>query len=329
MFVIERKNLLVALSTIEPHAPSRAARVAISAEEDGNVRVLVGNDETGASCSTMGRVLLPGIVGVPLKPFVSALQSSRGHKVEFAANAKQVVAAIDGESSSSRRYVFPVEETEPPECPTVEPGAVAVTISAEGFRRCVDQVAFAASRRPTEGEWATGCIEITAEDSRLTLAATDLYRLAVANTPAELPRSKSAQSLIHEGTLRTWARIAKKEDAVRFTFGTRVVFSVGGLTAWASPCEGLFPDWRNETRAEAKYTVGLAAGSFRDAVKGVLSMLNPDDPTITVATRRGGLVVSANAGEGKAEIVVPIPGFMGPAAVLPLDGQRLLAILLA
>ena len=324
MLVAERTALLAALAAVLPFA-RRGASGAVSCDEDGAVLVTAAGAGGGARFATIGRAVLPGAVSLPLEPLARALRSSAGSRVEIAGSPTATAVVIDGESTAARKYTFaPADADDAPEWPD-EAAGVGLSLPAAAFRRLVDQSVYAADRRGrTSTGWATGGLELTLAAGRLTLAATDAYRLAVASAAVDVARGRKARFLLPEAAGRAWATASRKVEVVKLLLSdTSAAFEAGPLAVWTGPLAGSFPAWAGAA-PEPAHRVALPAESFRAALRGALAVADPEQPLIHITTRAGGVTVGAAAGRSRFEGKVAVPRFAGPAANLPLDGRRLL-----
>ncbi len=198
--------------------------------------------------------------------------------------------------------------------------APSVEVAPNKLRRMIDQVAFAASKddsRPT----FTG-VYTHLEGDKLTMVATDGFRLAVRSTLLEEPASTGMGVIIPARTLSELARIIgalnlSDEEGVELIFSqarNQIMFHMPGVDLISQLIEANFPDYRKiiptsyNTRAvvdshEFLNAMKVADLFARDAARSVKIALEPGQPGKIVLT-----ATSAELGDNVTEIEAMIEG---------------------
>lgn len=348
MFVLERESFARALTALMPHAAADSGVVesaaTITADDDGTITISTGSPTRGACIACPGRAVIAGELAIPVAPVTRVLQKSSGARVEIATHKSSVALVIDAESLAPRQYTFDqVSTPESPTPPAVASGTAVVRLAADEFRALVAQTAFAATRRPdTTHGWATNALELHLEDNRLSVAATDLFRLATAHRPVDAnPKRASATGLVSAASAKAWAKASRKAEVVSLTFGDgagdtggAVMFRAGPLLAWDTyDADGQFPRWRGSADLALPHELTVPVGPLRSGLASALAINEWNTEAAVILTTKKGCLVVASAPSGgsgaRSEATVPLPTFTGPYASIRIDARRLLHTLRA
>ncbi len=215
-----------------------------------------------------------------------------------------------------------IDATEFPIIPTYQGDLDAPSVEVEPgkLRSMIDQVAFAASKddsRPT----FTG-VFTRLEGDRLTMAATDGFRLAVRSTILEEPVAASLGVIIPARALSELSRIISavdlgQEDGVEVIFTearNQVMFHLPGVDLVSQLIEANFPDYKKIIPSSYNTRAILDTGEFlnamkvaylfaRDAAGSVKVSLEPGEPGKVVL-----IATSAELGDNVSEINAMIEG---------------------
>jgi DNA polymerase-3 subunit beta len=189
-----------------------------------------------------------------------------------------------------------------PDMPTT-----AGTISSSVFARAVAQVAVAAGKDDTLPMLTGVRMEISGD--RVTLAATDRYRLAVREltwSPAN-PGAADAQVLVPARTLADAARSLTGDSEITIALSTTgsgegiIGFSGTGRRTTTRLLDAQFPPYRTLLPTEFSVTAEAPVGVLTEAVKRVALVADRGNP-VRLDFAEGGLTLSAGGDdEGKAE----------------------------
>jgi len=290
-FRVERNDLTEAVAWTARILPARATVPVLSGlllevagpaagHADGDP---VGDDGPGAGLRLSGfdfevaataqvpvSVVEPGRVLVSGRLLAEICRSLPAAPVEFAGDGNRVVLTC-----GSARFTLPTMAVEDyPTLPVMPP--VAGRIAAAAFATAVAQVAVAAGRDDTLPVLTGVRVEI--EGDRLTLAATDRYRLAVRELPWRPDTADlSAVALVPARTLSETAKaLAASGDAeVTVALGSGAQgegmagFSGGARRTTTRLLEGEFPKYRSLLPSSFEAVAEVDAGLLADAVKRV------------------------------------------------------------
>jgi DNA polymerase III subunit beta len=226
-----------------------------------------------------------------------------------------VDVTVDGSrltiSCGSARFTLPTMPVEDyPKLP-VMPSTAGTVVSTE-FATAVAQVAVAAGRDDTL-PMLTG-VRLEIEGDRLTLAATDRYRLAVRELAwsPEAREAASAQVLVPARTLADAAKSLSSSDTMTIALSSMggtgegiIGFSgsTGGRASRATTrlLDATFPAYRSLLPTEWSSTAEVAVGALVEAVKRVALVADRNAP-VRLEFADGSVALSAGGeDEGRAE----------------------------
>jgi DNA polymerase-3 subunit beta len=279
-----------------------------------------------ADVAEPGRALVPG------RLLAEIIRSLQGAVAEFTSDAESV--GLTCGSAEFTLVSLPAEDY--PALP--EPPDAVGTIDSEALATAAMQVIPAASRDDTLPALTAVCLDIDGE--RLTLAATDRYRLAVRETswqPAR-PGLRSA-ALVPARTLGEVARTMARGAPVSIAFapsapaagdgsGIRpaegvISFECGGRRLTVRLIGGEFIRYRSRFPAEFGSRAELPAGAFLDALRRV-SLVAERAVPVSLAFGDGAAVVEART-EGRARAVETVPAsFAGDQRVISFSPHYLM-----
>lgn len=221
-----------------------------------------------------------------------------------------VDVAVDGArltiSCGSARFTLPTMPVEDyprlPEMPTT-----AGTVDSSAFATAVAQAAIAAGRDDTL-PMLTG-VRLEIDGDRLTLAATDRYRLAVREL-AWTPGSTSAPStqvLVPARTLADAAKSLSHHDQMTIALSSSgtgegiIGFSAGGRRATTRLLDAQFPPYRTLLPTEWASAAEVSVAPFVEALKRVALLADRGTP-VRLEFGDGSVALSAGGeDEGRAE----------------------------
>lgn len=304
-FRIERDALAEAVAWSARSLPARPAAPVLA-----GLLLDVTDDElsiSGFDYEVSTRATLEVSSGAPGRALVSGRlladisKALPAHPVDVTAEGSRVTI-----SCGSSRFTLPTmpDEDYPrlPELPTT-----AGTVSSAVFARAVSQVAIAAGKDDTL-PMLTG-VRLEIDGDRLTLAATDRYRLAVrelAWNPAH-PDSADAQVLVPARTLNEAARSLTGDAEVTVSLSNSgagegiIGFSGTGRRTTTRLLDAQFPPYRSLLPTEFSVTAEVQVSALVEAVRRVALVADRGNP-VRLDFSDGGLTLTAGGDdEGRAE----------------------------
>ncbi len=225
-----------------------------------------------------------------------------------------VDVAVDGSrlsiSCGASRFTLPCMPVEDyPKLPSMP--STAGTVAAAEFATAVGQVAVAAGRDDTL-PMLTG-VRLEIDGPKLTLAATDRYRLAVRELTwnPQNPSADAAQVLVPARTLNEAAKSFAHSDTLTIALSSAAagegIIGFTGTTDGRSSrtttrlLDATFPPYRSLLPSEWASSAEVAIAPFTDAVKRVALVADRNAP-IRLEFADGSVALSAGAeDEGRAE----------------------------
>ena len=266
-----------------------------------------------AKIADQGSVLLPG------RLFADVVRSLPPGEVSLELRGEQRDVEIAAGGARFHLRTLPAEDF--PRLPALE-GETA-KLAAKPLAETIDLVARAASRdevRPI----LTGVL-VQAEGNRLTMVATDSYRLSVKHTELESPVSQPLEANVPARALRELARVAAagEQDEVEIALPrNQIVFGVGGTVLSSRLIEGQFPSWRQLIPETFEHEVRLPREEFAEIARRVSQLAQRNAP-LRLAFSEGELTVAAETPDiGDASEAMPAP-FTGEAMEIAFNPQFL------
>lgn len=303
------------LSIIHPAIQSRStlpvlANVLIATDE-GRLRLSATDLELGISCWIGAKIEEEGSTTVPYKTFSELVGTLPDTKVSLSLNLDNEVLNI--RSGTSKNDIKGIAADEFPIMP-VPNFEDAIMINVADFREMVQQVAFAASM--DEARPVLMGVLIKFEDSTITMAAADGFRLSVRSTALSEPVKNAIKVIVPSKALQNLSRIAANaEEPIQMVLPKgrgQVVFRVKDAELTSQLIDGSFPDYQQIIPQNLRTKTIVATESLLKACKQAeifaregtnvvkLDIQGSDDPNAP-----GSMLISAQSEEtGKNETMV-------------------------
>jgi DNA polymerase-3 subunit beta len=290
---VSARSTLPSLGGIQVEATDDGVTLRATDMEMGLTLTLAdANVETAGSALLPGRLLVDVVRSLPTGE-VSIAQRPEPRDVEITAGG-------------ARFHLRTLAAEDFPRLPEFE--GAAATLPAVPLAETIERVARAASRdevRPI----LTGVL-ITAEDTTLTMVATDSYRLSVKHTTLAEAVAERLEANIPARALRELARIIGQDapESVEISLSrNQVVFRTDGVTLSSRLIEGQFPSWRQLIPETFEHEVRLPRGEFLEIARRISQLAQRNAP-LRLAFAEGELTVAAETPEiGDASEAIPAP----------------------
>lgn len=253
---------------------------------------------TDAKIEHDGTVLLPG------RLLADVVRSLPPGEVTLELRAEQRDVEIS--AGGARFHLRTLAAEDFPRLPEVE--GETVRLPAAPLGATIDLVARAASRdevRPI----LTGVL-LQADGSRLTMVATDSYRLSVKHTELEVPIAQELDANVPARALRELARIISAEGAEEVEIAlqrNQVVFKIAGTLLSSRLIEGQFPSWRQLIPESFEHEVHLPREELLEIARRISQLAQRNAP-LRFAFAEGELIVAAETPDiGDASEGMPAP----------------------
>jgi DNA polymerase-3 subunit beta len=295
------------------------------------LKLVATNLEMALSCWIGAKVEEEGAITVPAKLLTEFVASLPADKVEIALAQKTKTLSLKCARFEAR--ISGVDAADFPPVPKVEDG-VTTKIETEAFRQAVRQVVFAAAveeSRPV----LTG-VDATFEDSMLTLAAADGFRLAVFKLPLANKVSQKAEVIIPARTLAEVERLATDEEPVEILVNpnkSQVLFRLKNIELVSQLVQGTFPKYGQLIPQSFATRVVVDVQQFLRATKTAAIFARDGSGIVRIIITPGGemttgkLTVSARSEEVGDDVGDIDAMTEGPEAKIAFNGKYMIDVL--
>lgn len=309
------------------------SNVLLSADGDF-LRIAATNLEIGITTSIEAAVLDPGLVTVDarlLAEFVNTLPAGnvrlRSQSGRFSLN----IQSGDGKRATKAD----INGMDPDDFPVLQSDTgdgFSAVVDPGVMREMIAQVEFAAAS--DESRPVLAGVLARFEESRLTLASADGFRLAVRSGSLAEPAPDKLDAIVPARAMRELARIiADATEPVRLALTpnrSQLVVRVDGTVFLSRLIEGTFPDYRAIVPRDFSTTVTVGRDALQTAVRraGYFARDNNDVIRLTVAGADedgdlGSVEVSANAAERGSSQSFVDAGVSGPGTQIAFNARYL------
>jgi DNA polymerase-3 subunit beta len=262
---------------------------------DGNMSLRTPVHVDGA-IEGEGKVLLPG----RLFSDISRLLGAGKAQIEYRPSEKDV--AID--SGSSHFHLRTLSSEDFPPLPS--PGEDPIRLSRDSLIETIDLVARAASKEDMRPVLTS--VQVLASGNRLTMVATDSYRLAVKETELKEPVSVEIDRNIPAQALKELSKLlaASESQTVSLTITDReVIFVIDGTVLSTTTVDGQFPNYQQLFPDTYDHDIRLPRVELLESVRRVSQMAQKNRP-LKVSLTPGEITISAETPDlGDAEEKLP------------------------
>jgi DNA polymerase-3 subunit beta len=258
-----QENLAKGLSIVARAVATRSTLPVLSnillATDQGRLKLSATNLEIGITCWIGAKVEEDGATTVPARTFVDLVSALPAERADMALNVR--TQTLNVKCGRFENNVRGIDAAEFPIIPTAD-DAKAIRIDAEVLRTMISQVVFAAATdesRPI----LTGVLAKFDTD-KVTLAASDGFRLAVRTAPLIEPIPQPISIIIPARALAELGRISgDQENPVTINITpskSQVLFHLDYIELVSQLIDGNFPDYNQiiPKKKETRTVVGTA-----------------------------------------------------------------------
>ena len=208
-----QENLAKGLSIVGRAVSSRSTlpvlgNILLSSDED-RLKLAATNLEVGVSCWLGAQVEDDGAITLPARLLTDWVNSMQPDKIDMELSVRTM--SVHLKCARSESNIKGIDASEFPLIPTAD-GEQALGLPPATMRRIIDQVAFAAADAKDTSRPALTGVLAKFEGERLTLAATDGYRLSVRRTVLPVPAPTDVSIIIPARSLAEVSRISGEAD---------------------------------------------------------------------------------------------------------------------
>lgn len=229
----------------------------------GRLRLSATNLELGISCWIPGTISEEGAVTVPARTFADLVNALPPEPIQLALNTRTQTLNVRCGTNSTDIKGIDAQEFPPMPVPDLAEG---VSLNVADFKEMIQQVVFAAS-----GDEARPVLQgvlMTINESEVTLAATDGFRISVRKALLANPVRQKVSVIIPARALSELARIAADgEQTVIMNIPSgrgQVIFHLKDAELVSQLIDGNFPDYKVIIpRVTKTHTVVSTAGFLK------------------------------------------------------------------
>lgn len=213
---VMQENLAKGLSIVGRAVSSRStlpvlSNILLSSDED-RLKLAATNLEVGVTCWLGSQVEDDGAVTLPARLLTDWVNSMQPGRIDMELSVRTM--SVHLRSGRSESNIKGIDASEFPLIPTAD-GEQPLGLPPATLRQIIDQVVFAAADAKDTSRPALTGVLAKFEGDRLTLAATDGYRLSVRRTILPAAAPADATVIIPARSLQEVSRISGEADADR------------------------------------------------------------------------------------------------------------------
>jgi DNA polymerase-3 subunit beta len=236
------------------------------ATDAGRLRLSATNLELGISCWIPGTISEEGAVTVPARTFADLVNALPPEPIQLALNTRTQTLNVRCGTNSTDIKGIDAQEFPPMPVPDLAEG---VSLNVSDFKEMIQQVVFAAS-----GDEARPVLQgvlMTINESEVTLAATDGFRISVRKALLANPVRQKVSVIIPARALSELARIAADgEQTVIMNIPSgrgQVIFHLKDAELVSQLIDGNFPDYKVIIPRTTKTHTVVSTAGFLKACK--------------------------------------------------------------
>jgi DNA polymerase-3 subunit beta len=213
------------------------------ATDEGRLRLSATNLEVGITCWIGAQIIEDGSITVPARTLVDLVSTLPGDTVHLELNSQTMSLNVKCGSSSTDIKGLDAQEFPPMPVPELDN---AVELNVADFREMIQQVAFCASS--DDARPALQGVSVKLENSEITLAATDGFRISVRKSALSNPITASLSAIIPARALNELSRIAGDGNAsIKMVIPQgrgQVIFHLPDVELASQLIDANFPDFK-------------------------------------------------------------------------------------
>jgi len=241
------------------------ANILITTDE-GRVRLSATNLEIGISCWIGAQIEEDGAITVPARTFTDLTSTLPNDTIKLSVNTKNQSLNVTCGQNVTEIKGIDAQEFPPMPVTDLKDG---IDFNIAGFREMIQQVAFAASN--DEARPVLQGVSMKLEESNVTLAATDGFRISVREAPLSSPVQTISTIIIPARALSELARITTDDDQsitmVMPPGRGQVIFHLKDAELVSQLIEGNFPDYNAIIPTSFKTETIISTSSFLKSCK--------------------------------------------------------------
>ncbi len=321
-----QENLSKGLNIVSRAVASRTATLPVLthvllATDGGRLKIAATNLELGINCWIGAKVEDEGAITVPARTFTELVSLLPPDRVELELNIRTQTLRVT--SSRTDNNIKGIDAQEFPIIPAFEPAGAAF-IDAAALKTMIDKVVFAAATDESR-PMLTGVLAKLDNDGaaagRITLAASDGFRLSVWSGALKEPVSEARTILIPAKAVAEVARIVGEQEepvAISVTPSRgQVLFHMANVDLVAQLIDQRYPDYEPiiPKKTETRIVVNTADALKACRQAGIFARESSDTMRLQVAPSEdlepGKLTITARAdetGDNQSQLEASVTG---------------------
>lgn len=260
------EGLGVVSRAVSPRSTLPVLANVLIATDEGRLRLSATNLELGITCWIGCKIETDGSTTVPARTFADLVSTLPSDHVDMELTVR--TQSLNVQCGSSNTDIKCIDAQEFPPMPTPDLSA-GVEINVSDMKEMIRQVAFAASTddaRPI----LTGVL-VTVEDSQITMAAADGFRLSVRSSELSSTAGQQVRAVIPARALMELSRVMGDGDkVVNMVLPSgrgQVIFRVNDVELVSQLIEGNFPEYEQIIPRSHQTRTVLSTSAFLKACK--------------------------------------------------------------
>ena len=260
------RGLAIVGRAVATRSPLPVTSNVLLATDEGRLRLAATNLDIAITCWVVAKIDEEGQVTIParlLSDFVNSLPSDR---IDMRLHERQV--SLNLKCRQFEANIKGIDAEEFPPIPTAGTES-AISVDPKEFHSAIAQVAFAAATDDSRPVFAG--VSMSFNESRLTLAAADGFRLAVLEMPLPEPVHERIDIIVPARALTELGRIISDDDETLLITVTpnrgQVLFRLPNVQLVSRLIEGTFPNYRQIIPTKHSTRVLISTKEFLGATK--------------------------------------------------------------
>ncbi len=259
-------GLGVVSRAVSPRSTLPVLANVLVATDGGRLRLASTNLELGISCWIPTQISEEGAVTVPARTFADLINALPPEQVQLVLNTRTQTLNVHCGTNSTDIKGIDAQEFPPMPVPDLAEG---VSLNINDFKEMIQQVVFAASS--DEARPVLQGVLMTINESEVTLAATDGFRISVRKTLLANPVRQKVSVIIPARALSELARIATDgEQTLTMNIPSgrgQVIFHLKDAELVSQLIDGNFPDYKVIIPRSTKTHTVVSTAGFLKACK--------------------------------------------------------------
>ncbi len=275
----------------------------------GQLSLSATNLEVGINYIVGAKVESEGAITVPARLFTEFVNSLPGEKITLELKGDTLLTKAGNYNSEIKG----ISADEFPLIPEIKTNKT-FSVKAGKLKEAINLVSFAAALDDSRPVLAGVYLKI--DGSKITLAATDSYRLAEKVMALDTKNAQKAEFIIPARTMMELARILGELDSDSpvsvYSSENQVLFEADGLDFISRLIEGQFPNYKQIIPEGAETTAKIKRDELTNAVKVASLFARENANSLKVAVKAKGRVEidsqASQVGNTKTEILTEVQG---------------------